>query len=288
MQKRNPGTGPRGSARWVSDAWACPSSTPRRQDEAIRTIHRALELGVDFLDTATCTARSRTRSSSPRDRGPAATRSCSPRSRQRPRRERRAAGHRRQPRVRDARRARPRCGASAPTTSTSTTSTASTRACHRGDRRRDGELVSRARFATSAVGGLAPDDPARTRSIRSRRSQTEILAVVARPEAEILPTVRELGIGFVPYSPLGRGFLTAGTRRPRTSTTTTSAAPPALPGRELRAQPRPRRPRVARSPGEGLHVGPDRLAWVLSRGEDIAPIPDEQVRYLRRTSAPWT
>ena len=38
--------------------------------------------------------------------------------------------------------------------------------------------------------------------------QTEYSVWSRDPEAEILPTVRELGIGFVPYSPLGRGFLT--------------------------------------------------------------------------------
>ena len=36
--------------------------------------------------------------------------------------------------------------------------------------------------------------------------------MVARPEQEILPTLRQLGIGFVPYSPLGRGFLTGALR----------------------------------------------------------------------------
>ena len=38
--------------------------------------------------------------------------------------------------------------------------------------------------------------------------QTEYSIWSRDPEAEILPTLRELGIGFVPYSPLGRGFLT--------------------------------------------------------------------------------
>ena len=40
------------------------------------------------------------------------------------------------------------------------------------------------------------------------RSQTEYSLWTRDPEAEVLPTCRELGIGFVPYSPLGRGFLT--------------------------------------------------------------------------------
>ncbi|HEX8153082.1 MAG TPA: aldo/keto reductase, partial [Thermoanaerobaculia bacterium] len=44
--------------------------------------------------------------------------------------------------------------------------------------------------------------------------QTEYSLWSRDPEAEILPTVRELGIGFVPYSPLGRGFLTGRFQRP--------------------------------------------------------------------------
>jgi len=46
--------------------------------------------------------------------------------------------------------------------------------------------------------------------------QTEYSLWSRDPEAEILPTVRELGIGFVPYSPLGRGFLTGRYRSPDT------------------------------------------------------------------------
>jgi aryl-alcohol dehydrogenase-like predicted oxidoreductase len=44
--------------------------------------------------------------------------------------------------------------------------------------------------------------------------QTEYSLWSRDPEEEILPTVRELGIGFVPYSPLGRGFLTGRIKRP--------------------------------------------------------------------------
>jgi len=44
--------------------------------------------------------------------------------------------------------------------------------------------------------------------------QTEYSLWSRDPEAEILPTVRELGIGFVPYSPLGRGFLTGSITKP--------------------------------------------------------------------------
>ena len=75
-------------------------------------------------------------------------------------------------------------------------------------------------------GSSERSDPARKsetlRTVRGRRSKRyaepmrfncdcaaeRIFAMVRRPEQEILPTLEELGIGFVPYSPLGKGFLT--------------------------------------------------------------------------------
>jgi aryl-alcohol dehydrogenase-like predicted oxidoreductase len=50
--------------------------------------------------------------------------------------------------------------------------------------------------------------------------------VVARAEQEVLPTLEELGIGFVPFSPLGKGFLTGKMTRTRASTARTSATRP--------------------------------------------------------------
>jgi aryl-alcohol dehydrogenase-like predicted oxidoreductase len=99
-------------------------------------------------------------------------------------------------------------------------------------------------------------------------------------EAEILPTVRELGIGFVAYSPLGRGFLTGSIR--------TSAD---LPEGDSRAG---RFPRFAAenfdrnvalagtieqlAVSKGCTPGQLALAWVLSRGQDIVPIPGTKRR----------
>ena len=56
--------------------------------------------------------------------------------------------------------------------------------------------------------------------------QTEYSLWERDPEDEILPTVRELGIGFVPYSPLGRGFLTGNSNALKTWRPTISAACP--------------------------------------------------------------
>jgi aryl-alcohol dehydrogenase-like predicted oxidoreductase len=93
-------------------------------------------------------------------------------------------------------------------------------------------------------------------------------------EEEILPTVRELGIGFVAYSPLGRGFLTGRFRRPEDVPEDDSR----------RNHPRFQGPNFDRNLAivegvreiaarKGVEPGQLALAWVLRRGDDIVPIP---------------
>jgi aryl-alcohol dehydrogenase-like predicted oxidoreductase len=118
--------------------------------------------------------------------------------------------------------------------------------------------------------------------------QTEYSLWERHVEREILPTVRELGIGFVPYSPLGRGFLTA-----------TIDDPSKLGAKDARTQ---RYPRFAaenwahnkqlvervRSIAErrGVKPGQLALAWVLSKGDDIVPIPGTKRRkYIEENAA---
>jgi aryl-alcohol dehydrogenase-like predicted oxidoreductase len=92
-------------------------------------------------------------------------------------------------------------------------------------------------------------------------------------EQDILPTLRELGIGFVPFSPLGRGFLTG------------RVAPGALPDTDWRAK-MPRfsgeaadrnfalvRALEALGARKGHSAGQLAIAWVLHQGDDIVPIP---------------
>ncbi len=106
-------------------------------------------------------------------------------------------------------------------------------------------------------------------------------------EEQILPTVRELGIGFVAYSPLGRGFLTGRFRKPED-----------LPEDDYRRF-------SPRFQGENFQRNLDlvkrveeiarekkatasqlALAWVLSRGKDIVPIPGTKRRkYLEENAA---
>ena len=121
--------------------------------------------------------------------------------------------------------------------------------------------------------------------------QTEYSLWERHAETEIIPTLRELGIGFVPYSPLGRGFLTGAITRPQDLAPTDS-----------RSQ---RFPRFAgeafdknlvlvekvRMIAERLHVtaGQLALAWVLAKGEDVVPIPGTKRRkYLEENAAAVT
>ena len=112
--------------------------------------------------------------------------------------------------------------------------------------------------------------------------QTEYSLWSREPEEEILPTCRELGIGFVPYSPLGRGFLTGQFKKPDD-----------LPADD-------RRRSFPRFQDENFHKNLElvknierlagqkkckasqlALAWVLAQGPDVVPIPGtKRVKYL--------
>jgi aryl-alcohol dehydrogenase-like predicted oxidoreductase len=104
--------------------------------------------------------------------------------------------------------------------------------------------------------------------------QTEYSLWTRDPEDMVLPTIRELGISFVAYSPLGRGFLTASFRTPED-----------LPeGDYRRNSPRwqgenfqknlERVQQVQRlAAAKGVAAGQLALAWVLAQGPDVVPIP---------------
>ncbi len=117
--------------------------------------------------------------------------------------------------------------------------------------------------------------------------QTEYSLWSRDPEDTLLPTLRELGIGFVAYSPLGRGFLTGGIKNPqelatddfrrvspRFSDENFSRNLDLLAAVEALANEKQCRPsQIA-------------LAWVLSRGNDIVPIPGTKRRtYLEENAA---
>jgi aryl-alcohol dehydrogenase-like predicted oxidoreductase len=104
--------------------------------------------------------------------------------------------------------------------------------------------------------------------------QTEYSLWTRDPEAEILPTLRELGIGLVPYSPLGHGFLTGEIRSleglddddwRRTN--------PRFTGGNLERNLRIVDEVRAVAAEVGATLAQVALAWLLAQGDDVAPIP---------------
>ncbi len=118
--------------------------------------------------------------------------------------------------------------------------------------------------------------------------QTEYSLWERHVEAEILPTVRELGIGFVPYSPLGRGFLTGTIAKVSDlgEKDTRNARYPRF-SNEALAQNQVLVERVrAIAERKGVKAGQLALAWVLAQGEDVVPIPGTKRRkYLEENAA---
>lgn len=117
--------------------------------------------------------------------------------------------------------------------------------------------------------------------------QTEYSLWSREPEAEIIPTLRELGIGFVPYSPLGRGFLTGQiTRFEDFAADDFRRYNPRFQGENFQKN----LELVAKvseiAAAKGITPGQLALAWVLAQGEDMAPIPGTKRRkYLEENVA---
>jgi aryl-alcohol dehydrogenase-like predicted oxidoreductase len=109
--------------------------------------------------------------------------------------------------------------------------------------------------------------------------QTEYSLWSRDPEDEILPTVRELGIGFVAYSPLGRGFLTGRFRRLEDIPETDFRRHhPRFQGENFQKNLRLVDHVLGLARGKGVTPGQLALAWVLAQGEGIVPIPGTTTR----------
>jgi aryl-alcohol dehydrogenase-like predicted oxidoreductase len=112
--------------------------------------------------------------------------------------------------------------------------------------------------------------------------QTEYSLWSREPEDEILPTIRELGVGFVPYSPLGRGFLTGQIQKVEDlAEDDYRRYTPRFQGKNFQKN----LDLVARindlAQQKRCTASQLALAWVLAQGEDIVPIPGtKRVKYL--------
>lgn len=106
-------------------------------------------------------------------------------------------------------------------------------------------------------------------------------------EAEILPTCRELGVGFVAYSPLGRGFLTGEAKRAEEYEPGDSRrSHPRFQGENYDANLRLVAAVEQLAAGKGCTPGQLAIAWLLHQGDDVVPIPGTKRRtYLRENLA---
>jgi aryl-alcohol dehydrogenase-like predicted oxidoreductase len=105
-------------------------------------------------------------------------------------------------------------------------------------------------------------------------------------ENDVLATVRELGIGFVAYSPLGRGFLTGQFKSPDDFPENDwRRRHPRFQGENFRKNLDLVREVEAIAAEKGITPSQLALAWVLSRGDDIVPIPGtKRIRYLEENA----
>ena len=109
--------------------------------------------------------------------------------------------------------------------------------------------------------------------------QTEYSLWTRHVEAEILPTCRELGVGFVPYSPLGRGFLSGRFKSPdELAENDFRRHAPRFQGAALDQNLQLLSTLEKLAAEKGCTSGQLALAWVLAQGDDIVPIPGTKRR----------
>jgi aryl-alcohol dehydrogenase-like predicted oxidoreductase len=151
-----------------------------------------------------------------------------------------------------------------------------------------GELVEQGKVRHIGLSEAAPETIRRAHAVHPITAvQTEYSLWSRDPESELLPTCRELGIGFVPYSPLGRGFLSGRFKSPEElDEGDFRRSGPRFSGEHLRAN-LELAGKVAEIAAEkGVTPAQLALAWVLAQGDDLVPIPGTKRRsYLEENAA---
>jgi aryl-alcohol dehydrogenase-like predicted oxidoreductase len=142
------------------------------------------------------------------------------------------------------------------------------------------ELVTEGKVRYLGLSEAAPDTIRRAHAVHPISAlQTEYSVWSRDPEREILPTLRELGVGFVPYSPLGRGFLT-GTLRSLDDLDEADFRryQPRFQGDNLAANIAIVEVVDQLAQAKGCTPGQIALAFVHAAGHDVAPIPGTKHR----------
>src|SRR3954468_21464733 len=259
------------------------------QDEAVRTIHRALELGVNFLDTADMYGPFKNEKlvgraiADRRDQAVLATKFGMVRGENGERKGIRG----------DAEYVRQACDASLERLGVDHIDLYYQ---HRVDPETEieetvgamKELVEAGKVRYLGLSEAGPETIRRAHAVHPISALQSEYSLWSRDiETEIIPTIRELGIGLVAYSPLGRGFLTGAIKSPDDLDE----------GDFRRMNPRFKREafdrnmelvRVVEEIAEAKGAKPSQiaLAWVLAKGDDVVPIPGTKRRtYLEENVA---
>jgi aryl-alcohol dehydrogenase-like predicted oxidoreductase len=149
------------------------------------------------------------------------------------------------------------------------------------------ELVQQGKVLHLGLSEAAPETIRKAHAVHPITAvQTEYSLWSRDPEAEILPTCRELGIGFVPYSPLGRGFLSGRFTSPdELDQDDFRRHGPRFSGENLDTNLRLAAKVAEIAATKGVTPAQLALAWVLSRGDDLVPIPGtKRRRYLEENA----
>ena len=150
------------------------------------------------------------------------------------------------------------------------------------------ELIQEGKILHYGLSEARPETIRRAHAVHPVTAlQTEYSLWTRDPEAEILPTVRELGIGFVPYSPLGRGFLTGSIRSlDELDDSDFRRSNPRFADGNLERNIAIVEKVDAVAAELGAKPGQVALAWLLAQGDDIAPIPGtKRIPYLEENVA---
>ncbi|MGA5299222.1 aldo/keto reductase [Nucisporomicrobium flavum] len=137
------------------------------------------------------------------------------------------------------------------------------------------DLVQAGKIRHIGLSEAAPETIRRAHAVHPITAvQSEYSLWTRDPETEVLPTLRTLGIGFVPYSPLGRGFLTGAIRSPEDfDADDFRRNNPRFQGDNFQQNLRIVDEVQAVAAEAGATPAQVALAWVLAQGDDLAPIP---------------
>ena len=150
------------------------------------------------------------------------------------------------------------------------------------------ELVAAGKVRYLGLSEASPQTIRRAHAVHPIAAlQTEYSLWTRDPEGDVLETCRELGIGFVAYSPLGRGFLTGRFRSADDfEEGDFRGSLPRLQGENLERNLELVRRVEAIAAAKGVTPAQLALAWVLARGNDVVPIPGTKRRgYLEQNAA---